>query len=170
VPEGHYSVPLGAARIARSGNDVTLAASGYSTLEALRAADLLANDGIECDVIDLRTIKPLDSATVIASAARTGRFVAIDSGWKTFGVAGELVALVSENVFERLKTAPVRVTPPDAYVPTTASLANAYYPSTATIVNVVRRMYGLPPKSEDELGFDPGRLLDVPDAAFRGPF
>jgi pyruvate/2-oxoglutarate/acetoin dehydrogenase E1 component len=170
VPEGHYSIELGRARVARSGNDVTLVGSGYSTLESLRAAELLAEDGIECDVIDLRTIKPLDSATIVASAARTGRFVAVDSGWKTFGVAGELVALVSENAFERLKTAPVRVTPPDAYVPTTQSLANVYYPSTAAIVNAVRKMYDLPPKTELDLGFDPDRLLDVPDASFRGPF
>ena len=151
VPEGHYTLPLGKARIARAGTDVTIAASGYSTLESLRAAELLA-------------------ATIVTSAARTGRFVAVDSGWKTFGIAGELVALVSEQAFSKLKAAPARVTPPDAYVPTTASLANAYYPSTTTIVNAVRAMYGLAPKTELELGFDPDRLLDVPDASFRGPF
>lgn len=170
VPEGHYTVELGKARVARSGNDVTLAASGYSTLEALRAAELLASFGINCEVIDLRTIKPLDSETIVASAARTGRFVAVDSGWRTFGIAGELVALVAEHAFGSLKAAPVRVTPPDAYVPTTKSLANAFYPSTATIVNAVRAMYGLRPKTEADLGFDPDRLLDVPDASFRGPF
>jgi pyruvate dehydrogenase E1 component beta subunit len=170
VPEGHYTLPLGKARIARAGNDVTIAASGYSTLESLRAAELLAADGIDCEVVDLRSIKPLDSATIVASAARTGRFVAVDSGWKTFGIAGELVALVSEQAFSTLKSAPARVTPPDAYVPTTASLANAYYPSTTTIVNAVRAMYGLAPKTDLDLGFDPDRLLDVPDASFRGPF
>jgi pyruvate dehydrogenase E1 component beta subunit len=170
VPEGNYAVEIGKARIARAGADVTLAASGYSTLEALRAAELLGDDGISAEVVDLRTIKPLDVATIVASAAKTGRFVAVDSGWKTFGIAGELVTLVVEHAWSELKCAPARVTPPDVYVPTTLSLANAYYPSTATIVNTVRAMFALPPKTELDLGFDPNRLLDVPDASFKGPF
>lgn len=170
VPDGAYRVPIGKARIARPGTDVTIAASAYSTLEALRAAELLVEDGIDCEVIDLRSIKPLDTETILTSAARTGRFVAVDSGWKTFGVAGELVALVAESAFADLVTAPVRVTPPDVYVPTTASLANAFYTSTTTIVNAVRRMFKLAPKTDEQLGFDPARILDIPDKNFRGPF
>jgi len=170
VPEGHYTSPLGVARMARPGSDVTLVANSYGTLEALRAAELLLEDGIDCEVIDLRTIKPLDTATILESVARTGRLVAIDHGWKTFGIAGEIVATVTETIFGALKCAPARVAPPDAYVPTTASLANAFYPTTTTIVNAVRRMYELAPKTDEQLGFDPARIQDVPDASFRGPF
>jgi pyruvate dehydrogenase E1 component beta subunit len=170
VPEGHYRVPLGTSRIVRAGNDVTLIACSYATLETLRAAELLLEDGIDCEVIDLRSIKPLDTAALEASVARTGRVVAIDHGWKTFGVAGEIVALLAESQFAALRTAPVRIAAPDVYVPTTASMANAFYPSTTMIVNAVRKMYGLAPKTERQLGFDPERVADIPDASFRGPF
>jgi pyruvate/2-oxoglutarate/acetoin dehydrogenase E1 component len=170
VPAEAYRVPLDKARVARAGSDITIAATSYMTLEALKAADLLSLDGIDAEVIDVRSIKPVDAPAIVGSARKTGRFVAVDSGWRTLGFAGELVALVAEKSFATLKAAPARVCPNDVYVPTTAALADSYYPSTASIVNAVRGQFGLAPRSEADLGFDPGRRRDVPDAAFRGPF
>ncbi len=170
VSEDAYTVPLGRARVAREGTDVSLIASSYNVLECLKAAELLALDGIAAEVVDLRTIAPLDVSTILASAAKTRRVVAVDGGWKTFGVAAEILALVGEHLFSDLLHRPLRLTAPDVYVPSTPALANHYYPSTTTVVNAVRGMFALEPKTPEELGFDPAVSLDQPHSAFVGPF
>lgn len=170
VREEPYTVPIGKARVARSGSDVSIAATSLGVIESLRAAELLEGDGIAAEVIDVRTIKPLDSATILASVEKTGRLIAVDHGWRTLGFAGELVATVAEGAFTALKAAPIRIAPEDTYVPTSAALANEFYPSTRDIVNAARSFFGLAPKSEAELGIVPPPFRDVPDPAFRGPF
>ncbi|HVA28798.1 MAG TPA: transketolase C-terminal domain-containing protein [Candidatus Baltobacteraceae bacterium] len=170
VPEDRFEIPLGKARTACFGTDVTIVATGYGVLEAQRAAEILASDGISAEVIDLRSIRPLDEEAVVDSVSKTGRLIAVDSGWRTFGVAAEVVALASERAFSSLKAAPIRITAPDTYVPTASALANEYYFSTVDIVNAVCAMFDLPLKTDGECGLDPARAKDVPDASFRGPF
>jgi len=138
--------------------------------DKLRAAEALAGQGISVEVVDLRTIRPLDRETIVASARRTGRVVVADGGWKSFGVAAEIVATLVDGAFDALRRAPKRITFPDAYVPTTPALARHYYPTAATIANAVRELVDLPPLSEAELGFASDVPIDVPNPAFRGPF
>lgn len=169
VPEGLYRVPIGKAKVLREGKDLTIVAASYMVLEANRAAQFLSAHGVDVEVIDLRTIKPLDTATIIGSVRKTGRLIAADTGWKTCGVAGEIVALASEEAFSSLKCAPIRVTLPDCPTPTTPALANLYYPGTATLVDAAVRMLKLDPKitAEAEGKF---KVSDVPDTSFKGPF
>ncbi len=125
----------------RDGTDITLAAAGYSVLLILEAAAVLANEGISCDVVDLRMINPLDPELVRASALKTGRLLAIDGGWRTCGFAGELIATVSEHLAPSdWRAAPQRITLPDAPAPTSKPLEDTYYPSADMVVATVRRM------------------------------
>lgn len=168
VPKERYSVPIGAARIARPGRDLTLVASSFLVLEALKAADFLAQEGIDTEVVDLRTLRPLDVPCVVDSVRRTGHLLAADHGWRHFGVAGEIVAQVAEKAFANLRRAPLRVTLPDAPVPTSPALAEAYYPRAADLVAAVRRMLERPagPLPEPPAG----SRSDAPDPTFTGPF
>jgi pyruvate/2-oxoglutarate/acetoin dehydrogenase E1 component len=109
VPEGDYTVPLENAAIAREGRDVTVLAWGAMLHEALAAADEVSRGGVGCEVIDLRTLWPLDIETIVASVKKTGRVVIVHEAPKTCGFGAELVALVNEKAFDWLEAPPVRV-------------------------------------------------------------
>ena len=128
VPDGYYQTPIGRASVVRGGGDVTVVAVGPLVKEALRAASVLADEGVSAEVIDLRTLRPLDADTILASVARTGRLVVADPDWAPCGVAGEVLACVVERGFASLKAAPVRVTWPDSPVPSSPPLEEAFYP------------------------------------------
>jgi pyruvate/2-oxoglutarate/acetoin dehydrogenase E1 component len=170
VPEEPYRVPIGSANVVRTGGAATIVASSHMLVESLRAAEGLARHGIEAEVVDLRSIRPLDRATILASVRKTGRLVVVDNGWRSFGVAAEIVTTVTEAAFEALRRAPIRVTFPDGYVPTTPALAKHYYPTPAMIANAVRAQLELEPLDEATYGFPTDRLPDIPDPSFRGPF
>lgn len=128
--------------IRRAGKDVTIAAASFSVALALQAAELLAADGIDCEVIDIRQINPISPDLFIESAARTGRFVAVDGGWSTCGLAGEMMALVAENVQpSKLKAPLARVTLPDAPAPTSKPLEDIYYPTAETVRARVKQLF-----------------------------
>jgi pyruvate dehydrogenase E1 component beta subunit len=169
VPEGVYRVPLGRARVIREGNDLTIAATSYMTLEALRAAEMLTENGIRAEVIDIRTLKPLDEALILESVRKTGRLIVADTGWKTVGFGAEIVARIAEEALDALKSPPKRIALPDCPTPTTPALANLYYPRAAHIVVTTKQMMGL---SADEPVLHTATFvpLDVPDASFKGPF
>jgi acetoin:2,6-dichlorophenolindophenol oxidoreductase subunit beta len=169
VPEEYYTVPLGKARVMREGKDVTIVATSYMALEALHAADELASEGITAEVIDLRSIRPWDAPTVLASVRKTGRLVAADTSWKMFGVAGEIVATVTEQAFTALKSAPERVASPDYPTPTSPALADNFYPRAGDIVLAAKRTLGREPTTK-LFQVPPGQRLDVPDPSFAGPF
>jgi len=169
VPEEMYRVPLAKCRLVRSGADVTLVAASFMTLEAIRAAEILAEDGIEADVIDVRTLKPLDRDTILGSVAKTGRMVVGDIGWRHAGFAAELMASVAEDAFPHLKAAPIRVTLPDAPIPTSSALSVMLYPGVADLVNAARRTLALPPVAEGRIPAS-STPHDVPDPSFMGPF
>ena len=99
VPEEIYRVPLGQARTVREGHDLTIVADSYMTLEAMRAAELLAQDRIEAEVVDLRTIKPLDMPHVLESVRKTGRVIVADAAWRTLGLGAEILAQVRRGIF-----------------------------------------------------------------------
>jgi acetoin:2,6-dichlorophenolindophenol oxidoreductase subunit beta len=169
VPEGLYRVPLGQPKLMREGEHATVVSLSYMSLEALRASEMLAREGIEVDLIDLRTLSPLDDTLILESVARTGRLVVCDHATITGGFAGEIVARVCEQALDRLVSAPVRVAMPDCPAPTTRALSNYYYPRAPHIAAAVKRSLGLPAEDPDA-GVAPGDLLDVPDPSFTGPF
>jgi pyruvate/2-oxoglutarate/acetoin dehydrogenase E1 component len=169
VPEGIYRVPLGVPNLIRRGKHATIVASSYMTLDASKAANLLAAEGIEVDVIDLRTLNPLDDQIIFESVAKTGHLIVCDHATYTGGFAGEIVSRVVENCFSVLKSPPQRITLPDCPTPTTRALSNYFYPQPAHIVNAVKRALGKPTHDpfKDILPTD---FLDAPDLSFSGPF
>jgi pyruvate/2-oxoglutarate/acetoin dehydrogenase E1 component len=169
VPEGVYRTPLGVSRVAREGNDVTIVASSLMTIYALRAQEILATHGIHAEVIDLRTIRPLDMEPVLASVKKTGRLIVADTGWRSFGISAEIVATVCEELHGELKEAPLRIALPDYPTPTSHALAKYYYPGVHTIVNGAAKLLGKKPLMP-EVPEEDSKKLDVPDTSFKGPF
>lgn len=134
VPEHAYRIPFGHAAVRRVGDDVTIVALGIMVPLALRAATQLAQKSIQAEVIDLRTVAPLDRGAVLASVRKTGRLVVADPGWRSVGVAAELIALACENLGREMKSNPVRVCLPDSHTPASPPLEAKYYPDDAAIV------------------------------------
>jgi pyruvate dehydrogenase E1 component beta subunit len=142
VPEEAYGVEIGKGVIRKPGKDVTVAAVSWMAHEAEKALPQLDAEGIDVELIDLRTVKPLDADLVIASVEKTGRLVVADGGWRTCGIAAEVAALAAENAFEFLKAPVRRVTLPDCPAPASAALEAAYYPGAEAIIDAVRSIAG----------------------------
>lgn len=138
VPEEPYSVPIGRAALVATGTDVTVVAVSYMVKLALQAAESLANEGISVEVVDVRSLKPLDEDTICSSVSKTGHLVVADSGWRTAGASAEIAAVVAERVFGDLKAPIRRVTLPDVPAPSSRSLEVAYYPDAGDVVEAVR--------------------------------
>jgi pyruvate dehydrogenase E1 component subunit beta len=129
-----YLVPIGKAKIARAGNDVTIVAWSMGMSYALKAADELAKDNISAEVIDLRTLKPMDTETVVESVKKTGRIVTVEEGWRQSGVGAEIAASVTEQAFDWLDAPVTRVTGKDVPMPYAANLEKLALPSVAEVV------------------------------------
>jgi len=170
VPEEYYNTHIGKARIVRTGKDVTIIATSYMVLESLSAAASLAKDGIDVEVIDLRTIKPMDTTCILESASKTGRVVVTDLGWRSFGITSEIITQIVEQLWPKLKCPPRRITLPDIPTPCSPGLAKYYYPRAIDIVNNVRGMFSLSAQTEKEAGLYQEMPLDIPNKGFTGPF
>ncbi len=142
VPEEMYEVEIGRAAIRREGNDITVVASSYVAHEAARAADQLQTEKIHVEVIDLRTIKPLDKNTILASVRKTGRLLIVDGGWKSFGVSAEVAAIIAEDALPALKTPVKRLALPDVPAPASQHLEKSYYIHCDTIKKAVQEILG----------------------------
>jgi pyruvate dehydrogenase E1 component beta subunit len=142
VPDGDYELPFGQAAVKREGSDVTIVACSMMVVAALEAAATLAGAGIEAEVIDLRTLVPLDERAILDSVAKTGHLVVTDEGRLRCGVASEIAASVSEHGFESLKAPPARVARVDAPVPGNQVQEAFLAPSAAKIVAAAKRVVG----------------------------
>jgi pyruvate dehydrogenase E1 component beta subunit len=140
VPEGDHVVQIGKARTMRSGTDVTIVSYSIGVGMALEAAEMLAGEGIEAEVIDLRTIRPLDRAAVLASLAKTNRMVVAEEGWPTCGVAAEIIALCMEEGFDHLDAPVMRVCNEDVPLPYAANLEKLALIDAARIAEAVRKV------------------------------
>jgi pyruvate/2-oxoglutarate/acetoin dehydrogenase E1 component len=169
VPEGLYRVPLDKAIVRRTGKAIPIAATSYMTLEALRAADMLEAVGVSAEVVDLRSLTPIDTDTLFASVRKTGRLVTADTGQIAFGVAAEVTSRVATGVFSSLKSAPRCIGLPQIPTPTSPALADAYYPVARDIAVDVMAMLGSN-RALPAMAPDPRKWLDVPDPAYRGPY
>lgn len=141
VPETMYTIPFGRGVVRRQGTDATIVAVSHLGTETLMAAaELSQTHGIEVEVIDPRTLVPLDEELILASVAKTGRFMAVDTGWKTGGVTAELCALVAEKGFHSLRAPVQRVAAPDLPTPSGYTLEQAYYLDKENIKDAILRL------------------------------
>jgi pyruvate/2-oxoglutarate/acetoin dehydrogenase E1 component len=127
VPEELYSVPVGKAAIRREGSDITIAATSYLAHLAWNAAVRMAEDGIDAEVIDVRSLKPLDEEVMLQSVRKTGRLLVADAAWRSYGATAEIAARVSELAFKSLKSPVRRLALPDAPAPASGVLEKKYY-------------------------------------------
>ncbi|MFZ1753802.1 MAG: alpha-ketoacid dehydrogenase subunit beta [Caldilineaceae bacterium] len=140
VPPGDYTVPIGVANLARAGKDLSIIAYGAQVQEALQAADALAGEGIDAEVLDLRTLKPLDTEAILSTARRTGKVLIVHSATGNTGLGGEIAALIAQEAFEWLDAPIQRLTGLDIPVPFSPPLEDAYRPNAAKIVARARAL------------------------------
>jgi pyruvate dehydrogenase E1 component beta subunit len=133
-----YVLPIGRARVVRGGNDVTIIAWSIGMTYALKAADELANENISAEVIDLRTLKPMDIETIVESVKKTGRLVTVEEGWRQSGVGAEIAARMMEEAFDYLDAPVARVTGKDVPMPYAANLEKLALPSVAEVVEAAK--------------------------------
>jgi pyruvate/2-oxoglutarate/acetoin dehydrogenase E1 component len=146
VPAEGQPVPLGRAAVVRNGRDVTLVSYAKSVGTCLQAAQRLAEQDISAEVIDLRTLKPLDTETVLSSVRRTGRLVVVHEAAAPCGIGAEVAALASERAFGALRAPVLRLTGPDAPAPSSWALEQAYAPQPDAVVRAVRAQLGMSPE------------------------
>jgi len=138
VPEEDYVVPIGVAEVKRAGKDITLIATGRMVQTALAAAELLASEEISAEVVDPRTLVPLDVATLVDSVKKTSRAVVVDGGYRQYGITGEIAATVTEHAFDWLDAPVTRVTGKDVPMPYAANLEKLALPSVAEVVQAAK--------------------------------
>jgi len=138
VPVEPFTVAIGEAAVRRRGSDLTLIGVSWMAAECVRAAGILEREGIDAEVIDLRTLKPWDKQLVAASVSRTRRAVVADGGWRTAGAAADIAAEITERVFDNLLAPVIRVTLPDAPAPASRAEETAYYPGAERIASAAR--------------------------------
>jgi len=140
VPDTDYTVPIGKGEIKREGRDVTIVATGWMVHKALEASEILASEGIEAEVVDPRTLKPLDEQIILSSVRKTGRLVIVHEAPLTGGFGAEVAAIVSEKAFKSLKQSIRRITAPDHIIPFAPNMEDAFYPDAGKIVSTVKEM------------------------------
>lgn len=161
VPQPPRALPFGRAVVRKEGRDVTIVANSYMVVESLKAAEFLAAHGIDAEIVDPVSLAPLDRAAILASVRKTGRLLAVDTGWVTCGVSAEIAALAAEEAFDALKAPVRRLGMKPVACPVSKPLENEFYPSARTIAEAVFAMMGRPaPK---------GRVPELVNA-FKGPF
>ncbi|MGH9733431.1 MAG: alpha-ketoacid dehydrogenase subunit beta [Candidatus Acidiferrales bacterium] len=140
IPVGDYTVPIGKAVVRREGNDLTIISYAAMAHTSMEAAERLAKEGIEAEVIDLRTLLPLDRGTILNSLKKTNKLLVVHEDTRTGGIAGEIAALVCESAFEELDGPIMRVTAPDTPVPYSPPLEERFLPNTEKVVAAAREL------------------------------
>ncbi|MGE3149321.1 MAG: alpha-ketoacid dehydrogenase subunit beta [Pseudorhodoplanes sp.] len=160
VDANYYCAPIGQARVVREGSDLTIVATSQMVSEAMIAADALQAQNIDAEIIDPRSIRPLDEMTLLASIRKTGRLIVADTSWELCGFASEVAALAAEKAFPALKAGVRRITLADCPAPVSRPLEDAFYPKASTIAAVALAMFGGTGKFES---------IDQIDS-FKGPY
>ncbi len=143
VPDEHYTVPMGQAAVRREGTDITLATYGRMVYTSLEAADRLAERGVEAEVIDLRTLQPLDTDTIVQSVEKTSRVVIVEENWRTGGFSAEIASTVHEAAFDYLDGPVGRVSGHDVPAPYNATLEDLQIPDADRIIAEIEKLYSL---------------------------
>jgi pyruvate dehydrogenase E1 component beta subunit len=135
-----FVLPIGKARVIREGKHVTLVAHSISVGLIMEAADALAGEGIEAELIDLRTLRPLDTATVIESVKKTNRIVSVEQGWPICSIGSEIAAAIVDEAFDYLDAPPIRISGKDVPMPYAANLEKMALPSVDDVVSAAKRV------------------------------
>jgi pyruvate/2-oxoglutarate/acetoin dehydrogenase E1 component len=175
VPEGYYTTALDGPREVCHGGDITIVATSYMTLEAVRAAEALQKMGYSATVFDLRVLRPLKLNKIFESVHQTGRLLTVDTGFKKFGIGAEIVSEVTENCFNSLKSPPVRLGLPDHPTPSSRGLIPGFYTDSISILRSISTILKIPEDKIQEAEADlfaqrKDLPVDVPDPFFKGPF
>lgn len=141
VPEEEYAIPFGLADVKREGTDVTIISYSRMTHIALKAADRLAQDGVEAEVVDLRCLRPIDTETIVESVKKTSRAVVVEEGWKSLGVGAEISARICENALEYLDAPVKRVASADVPIPYSRPLEIAAFPKEEQVIDAVQSLF-----------------------------
>jgi pyruvate dehydrogenase E1 component beta subunit len=161
VAEDDTPTPIGKANVVRAGRDITIVGTSLMAYEALHAAEELARHGIEAEVIDLRSIRPLDEETILTSVKKTGHLIVADTSWELCGVVSEVAALAAEKAWSHLKAPVRRIALPNCPAPVSFKLEEAFYPKASTIAKAAMVT----------LGADPERVGDLSrEDNFKGPY
>ena len=140
VPEGDYTTPIGEAKIARAGDDVSILTYGAMVHSSLEAAEIVAAEGVSVEVLDLRTLLPMDRGRILETVKKTGRALIVHEATRTGGPGGEIAALIAEHAFLHLDAPIVRVAPPDTPVPYSPPLEEFFLPNAAKIAEAIRAL------------------------------
>ena len=161
VPESLYTTPIGKARVVRDGTDVTVVSTSFMTVEAQRAAEAAEQHGVSVEVVDLRSIRPLDTDTIIESVRKTGRLIVADTSWTFCGVAAEVAAVAAERAMGELKAPVIRMGQADCPAPVSLKLEEAFYPKATDIARAILQVKEIENSSIVAKDFVDG---------FRGPY
>jgi len=164
VPEEAFTIPIGEANILRKGKDLTIVATSWMNVEAMKAADILSRGGIEVEIVDPRTIAPFNDETVVESVKKTGHCLIVDNDWLHCGFSAEVAAVVSEKCFGRLKSPICRIGLVPTPCPTARHLEDEFYPNAKNIVRAIEKKLGL---SETDLSAE---SFYSHTNRFKGPF
>lgn len=140
VPLNDYEVEFGKAAIRREGEDVTIVTYGYMALQAMEAAEMLGSTGVNAEVVDLRTLAPLDLPNVFKSVEKTGKVIILEGGWKSLGIGAELSALITEHAMHNLDSPPLRLAAKMTHIPTSSALRMKVFPETESIVKCAENL------------------------------
>ncbi len=164
VPEESFEVPIGRANILRPGNDITIAATSWMNVEAFAAARIMEKRGISVEIVDVRSIAPLDDGLIVESVCKTGHLIVADYDWVNCGFSAEVAARVYEKCISSLKSPIARIGFASAPCPTTRPLENLFYPSAKTLVRVIEKKLGL-----DKANLSGEEFFSY-ENKFKGPF
>ncbi len=140
VPDGEYTIPIGVADIKREGTDVTIVSFGKIIKEAFIAADELAKEGISCEIIDLRTVRPMDHDAILTSVKKTNRLVVLEEAWPFSSVASEITYIVQERAFDYLDAPIQRITTADTPAPYSPVLLKEWLPNSEDVIKAVKKV------------------------------
>jgi len=169
VPEGNYRIPIGKANRIKKGTDISIVSFSYMTIEALHAIKILEKEGISCDLIDLRSLSPIDWEAIFNSVRKTGRLLTLDTGSASGSVSAEIIARVCMECFDAIKQPPQRIALPDFPTPTSFYLTKYFYHGAEDIVHKVMKMLDRDINKET-LKIHGKFPHDVPGDWFKGPF
>ncbi len=168
VPKKYYKIPIGKAKVLKKGKDITLVSNSIMTLECIKSAKILDGYGIKVEIIDLRSLRPLDKKTIIKSVKKTHKLLVVDNGWKQCGISAEIISLVSESLSDKINLSTKRLGLADIPIPSTRSLADLCYPNYLNICETVGKILHKKLKNIKKIKND--TPSDQPDKNFIGPF
>jgi acetoin:2,6-dichlorophenolindophenol oxidoreductase subunit beta len=173
VPKKLYKTPIGKAKIISKGKDITIISFSEALIQVLRLKKILIESGISAEIIDLRSLRPIDKKTILKSVKKTKKVLVVDNGWKTYGISAEIIAMIAENIFEKLKIAPTRIGVKEIPIPSSRALAKEVYLNPNIILDTISRVSGKRINSNSKklfLDHIKKTQVDIPYKDFKGPF